>query len=114
MLDLQSFIQAAIPAVDPLDIERFWTLQSQHPREPGVAFSTIAISEVCESPSADPIAVWARTTLIIILLEQGQLGNWLEDGRPDTVVFATAAVFPLPAGLQQFDPDEFLANLPTA
>ena len=113
MLDFESVVQGEIPAVNPLDLQRFWTFQWQHPKEPGVSvgFTREAILQACRSPLADPIAVLARTILLNILLEQGQLENWLEAGRPNTAVFETTAVFALPSGLQQFDPAEFLAQL---
>ncbi|HTF70624.1 MAG TPA: hypothetical protein VK638_48945 [Edaphobacter sp.] len=108
MLNLKSVLHTAIPAVNPLDVQRLWTLQSQYAKDSGVAFTTEAILQVCASQAADPVAVWARTTLINILLEAGHLESWRENGGLNNTVFETLAVFPLPAGLQQFDPSEFL------
>src|ERR1700690_3773185 len=75
MLDLKSMTDGNIPSVSSLDIQRLWSLQSQHPG----GISTKAILQICESESADPIAVGARTTLLRILLEQGALENWREN-----------------------------------
>jgi hypothetical protein len=49
--------------------------------------------------------------LLDILLEQGVLENWRENDGSSKVVFDTAAVFPLPAGLQGVNPSEFVALL---
>ena len=110
MLDLKSMIDGNIPAVSSLDIQRFWAMQSQHPG----AISTKAILQVCESESADPIAVGARTMLLRTLLEQGVLENWRENDGLSKAVFDAAASFPLPTGLQGLDPSEFIALLPAS
>ncbi|HMF74608.1 MAG TPA: hypothetical protein VK604_03005 [Bryobacteraceae bacterium] len=78
MLDLKSVIHTTIPAVNPLDVQRLWTLQSQHSTDSAVAYTKEAILQVRESQSPDPIAVWARTALISILLQQGHLESWRE------------------------------------
>ena len=111
MLDLQSMIDGNIPAVNSLDIQRLWSLQSQHPGD-GVSYSTKAILQVCESESADPVAVGARTMLLRTILEQGVLENWRESDGLSKVVFDAAAAFPLPNGLQGLNPSEFVALLP--
>jgi hypothetical protein len=107
MLDLRSMIDGNIPAVSSLDIQRFWAMQSQHPG----AICTKAILQVCESESADPVAVGARTMLLRTLLEQGVLENWRENDGLSKAVFDAAAAFPLPTGLQGLDPSEFIALL---
>lgn len=111
MLDLHSMIDGDIPAVSSLDIQRFWALQSQHTGS-SVSYSARAILQVCESESADPIAVGARTMLLGILLQQGVLENWRQNDGFSKVVFDAAAAFPLPTGLQGFNPSEFVALLP--
>jgi hypothetical protein len=103
-------IDGDIPAVSSLDIERFWAMQSQHPG----AICTKAILQVCESESADPIAVGARTTLLRILFDQGILENWRESDGLSKAVFDVAAAFPLPTGLQGLNPSEFVALLPAS
>jgi hypothetical protein len=108
-LDLKSIIGGNIPAVSALDVQRLWLLQAQ---DPAVSYSTNAIFEVCESESADPIAVGARTALINILLRQGVLEKWRENDGLRKVVFEAAAAFPLPNGLQGLRPSEFVASLP--
>jgi hypothetical protein len=110
MLDLHSMLNGNIPAVSSLDIQRFWARQSQHPG----AICTKAILQVCESESADPVAVGARTMLLRTLLEQGALENWRESDGLAKAVFDAAAVFPLPTGLQGVNPSEFLALLPAS
>jgi hypothetical protein len=105
MLDLKSMIDGNIPSVNSIDIQRFWAMQSQHPG----AICTKAILQVCESNSADPVAVGARTTLLRVLLEQGALENWRENDGLSKAVFDAAASFPLPTGLQGVNPSEFVA-----
>ena len=111
MLDLDSVMDANIPAANPLDIQRFWSLQFQHSADSSVGYSTEAILEICASQSADPIVVWARTALVGILQKEGLLDEWLNDEGLSKLVFETAAVFPLPNGLHNFDPGELLATL---
>ena len=108
MQDLKSMIDGNIPAVSSIDIQRFWAMQSQYPG----AICTKAILQVCESDSADPVAVGARTILLRVLLEQGVLENWRENDSLSKVVFDAAAAFPLPAGLQGVNPSEFVSLLP--
>jgi len=110
MLDLRSMIDGNIPAVSSSDIQRLWSLQSQHAGD-SVSYSTKAILQVCESESADAIAVGALTMLIGILLQQGVLENWRESDGLSKAVFDTAAAFPLPTGLQGLNPSEFVAVL---
>jgi hypothetical protein len=110
MLDLKSIIDGDIPAVSSLDIQRLWSLQSQHDGA-SVSYSARAILQVCESESADPVAVGARTMLLRTLLEQGALENWRESDGLSEAVFDAAAVFPLPTGLQGVNPSEFVALL---
>lgn len=107
MLDLHSMLDGNIPPVSSLDIQRFWAMQSQHPG----AICTKAILQICESESADPIAVGARTMLLRTLLQQGVLENWRESDGLSKVAFDAAAEFPLPTGLQGLNPDEFVAVL---
>lgn len=107
MLDLHSMLDGYIPTVSSGDIQRFWSMQSSHPG----TICTKAILQVCESESADPIAVGARTMLLRVLLEQGVLENWRESDGLSSAVFDAAAEFPLPTGLQGLNPDEFIAVL---
>ncbi len=112
MLDPKSVINGAIPPADARDLQRFWSIQSQDPAQSGVAYSANAMLQICESKSADPVIVWARTVLIRILLQQGVLENWRENDDLHVSVFQSAAVFPLPNGLQGINPSEFIATLP--
>jgi hypothetical protein len=111
MLDPKLAIIEAIPAVHTLDLQGLWALQSQHPVNSGVSYSIKAISQVCNFGS-DPVAVWARTTLISILSQQGLLDNWRDHDGLQQAVFQAAAVFPLPNGLQELNPNAFIAALP--
>lgn len=113
MLDLKSMIHGNIPVVNPLDIQRFWAIRSQHDGA-SVSYSTKAILQICESESADPVAVAARTMLLGTLLQQGALENWCEGDSLSKEVFDAAAVFPLPTGLQGLNPKEFVALLPAS
>ena len=113
MLDLKSMIDGDIPSVNSLDIQRLWSLQSQH-NGASVSISTKASSQICESESADPIAVGARTMLLRTLLQQGVLENWREGDSLTKEVFDAAASFPLPTGLRGLNPSEFVALLPAS
>jgi hypothetical protein len=112
MLDPSLVMSTFIPAVNPLDIQRLWSLQSEHSAGSAVGYSVEAILQNCESESADPIAVWARTSLIFFLLQMGVLENWRTNDGPSKAVFEAAAVFPLPNGLQGLNPTDFIATLP--
>ncbi len=112
MLDPKSVIDGPIPAVSALDVERFWSHQSQHSAESGISYSAKAISQLCGSETADPIAIWARTTLVSILSHEGLPENWSANEDLRRVIFQAAAVFPLPNGLQGLNPGEFIAKLP--
>ena len=111
MLDVNSVMDANIPAANPLDIQRFWSLQSRHSGDCSFGYSADAILQVCQSESADPVVVWARTALIIIMHREGHLNEWLNGDDLSKAVFEAAASFPLPNGFQDFNPDELLATL---
>ncbi len=114
MLDPESVISGAIPAVSPLAVQRLWSLQAQLPPESrgAVSFSAKLIAQICEPDSSDPIAVWARFALIGILLQQGLLEKWREHDSLHNSVFEAAAVFPLPNGLQGVNADDLVNTLP--
>jgi hypothetical protein len=113
MLKLKSIIHGNIPAVSSLDLERLWSLQSQHLGD-SASYSTKAILQICESESADPMAVGARMMLLGTLLQQGVLENWRENDGFSKAVFDAAATFPLPTGLQGLNAKEFIAMLPAS
>ncbi len=113
MLDFQSVIHETIPTVHPVDLERFWHLQSQRPGDSSVSYSIRAISQICGSESADPIATWARTALIRIVLEHDRLEKWRTGDNVQPALFVAAAAFPLPDGLQGIDPEAFVTSLVT-
>jgi hypothetical protein len=112
MLKLTSVLDTSIPSVDPLDLESFWALQSRDSDKIGVAYTQSAILSACKSPTADPIAIWARATFIHVLLGHGLLDKWRDGQKIQKVVFDAVAVFPLPGGLRTVDPAEFIATLP--
>ena len=112
MLDPKQVTNSPIPAVKALDIQRLWSLQSQHPASGGVSISVEVIRQICDSEAADPIAVWARTALVSILLQMGVLEGWRTKDGLRKEVFEAAAVYPLPSGLQGLNPNDFVATLP--
>ncbi len=111
MFDLKSIIDSPIPPVDPLDLQNFWALQSRHSDKPGVAYATSAILSACKNPAADPLALFARTTFIHILLQHGFLDKWRAGSEMQKVVFDAVAAYPLPNGLQQADPNGLIIAL---
>jgi hypothetical protein len=70
-----------------------------------------AITAISGSSSTDPLAIWARTSLIGIAVKAGRLNNLIENGNPPQVVFDVAATLPLPDGLEGFDCDAFVARV---
>ncbi len=112
MLDLKSIVDSPIPPVDPLDLQTFWALQSRHSEDPGVAYATSAILSACKNPAADPLALFARSTFIHVLLQHGLLNKWCDGSEMQKVVFEAVAAYPLPNGLQQADPDALLITFP--
>jgi hypothetical protein len=111
MLKIDAVISDAVPAVNPGDLQRLWSFQSQSAKTyPGakISFTRESIAKLCESKTSDPIAVWARAALIGILMQQGVLDNWREQDGLHEAVFRVAALFPLPNGLKGVDPTEFV------
>jgi hypothetical protein len=109
MLDLESLSSGkSVPVVNRSDMKCVWELTSELPQpENGcVGLDIRLIREQC-SPGADPVAVWARVTLLRFLLGTGLLDKWRDADRPNDIVFETLARFPLPEGIQNFRPDEF-------
>lgn len=116
MLTLQSLSSGLpLPPVDPTDMRRVWELWSnvlerQTESSGGVGLDVRFIREQC-SQGADPVAVWARVALLGTLLGTGLLDNWRDGDQPNGIVFETLARFPVPEGIQNFRPEEFLASL---
>ena len=116
MLDFASLSSGKpVPPVAASDMKRVWeltsdasTVKSESPGSVGLGVGLIA--GVC-SQSADPLAVFARIALLKSLLESGLLDEWRDAERLHHVVFQTLAIFPLPEGIQQFRPDEFIDTL---
>ena len=110
------------PAVAPADVSRVWAFmgkartalgqdkQQNAAEEPSsIGFSPESLAQEC-SPGADIFAVWLRTAILELLSQQGLLNPWLRDGQLDERAFQVAASFPI-AGIEQFNPDEFLDQL---
>ncbi len=111
-----------IPAIDHGDLKRVWLMMAAVKRERetafsdesekhGISFNKSVIEQEIQSPVADSLAVFARITVINYLLDAAFLEEWRKNDQPDDRVFETAAVFPLPNGVQGFAPDEFMIAL---
>jgi len=112
MLDPTSVLDTPIPSVDPLDLQIFWAVQSCHSDNVGVGYTTSAIFTACKSPTADPIAIWARSIFIHMLVKQGLLDKWRDGQEIQKVVFDAVAAYPMPNGLRQADPTGLIITLP--
>ncbi len=113
MLDFRSVLSGAVPAVDPRDLQRFCSFHWQQAAPSETAYTCEAIRQICQSESADPIALWARASLLGLLRQPGSPEPWREDDGWQQAVFQVVAVFPLPQGLQALEQEQFLAALPS-
>ena len=59
-------------------------------------------------------AVRARVTLLSALLRTRFLDGWRDGDRPSDIVFETLARFPIPEGVQNFRPEDFVKTLRNA
>lgn len=111
-----------IPTVNVGDLRGVWELMQETRaeflgnREPEVGGQQSAIgldigllARACR-PEANVLAVWARSALLGILVQQGLLASWQRGTHLDDAVFDVAAIFPIP-GLDRFDPEAFLQQL---
>jgi hypothetical protein len=111
-----------IQTVNPGDLRSVWELMHEtrgkirgEPRvrlggpQPTIGIDVKLLARVC-SPEANVLAVWARSALLGILVQQGLLTSWQRGTQLDDAVFNVAAAFPITA-LDQFDPDAFLQQL---
>jgi hypothetical protein len=112
--------------VDPDDVRRVWDLILQvspafwpdratagragDPRAPTMGIDVRLVAQHC-SPSADVLAVFFRTALLQALIEQDMLNDWREGKEFRHSVFEAAATFPLPKGVESFDPNAFIDRL---
>ena len=91
-----------IPPVDKEEVRQFWLkmqeLQQEHPSE-GVGFDLRLFQG---SLHCDPLAVYARATLLLSLTLDGEISD---------AIYERAAEYPLPEGVRSFQPEEFLAGL---
>jgi hypothetical protein len=105
---------AAVPAVDPADIERMWQLFARTlgaAREAGIhnrIFGPHELENAC-SPGANVAAVWLRTGLLLTLLDHGPLNAWQPESEFEKRLFELIAVFPV-AGLN-WEPELFMQQL---
>ena len=102
-----------VPTVDPDDIRRFREVGKlvvrDKPAEGCVGIDIRLFSDVC-TPGANIPAVAFRSYPITILLHLELLNPWHRGDDLDDAVYRVAAVFPL-AGIERFNPSEFLARL---
>jgi hypothetical protein len=112
-------VDALVPAVDPLDLQRvFTTMRTIHEQAPGQQSGAIDIGiykKLC-GPGADVNAVWYRASMLLMVLCHGPLAG--KRGDLDEKVFRIAAKFPMKRmepGVPQrglpFDVNEFLKQL---
>jgi hypothetical protein len=108
---------APVPPVDAEDIRRVRQvarevtrdLPERGPGEGAIGIDIRIYAERC-SPGANVEAVCFRSMLIELLLHLKLLNPWLRGGDLDDAVFRVAADFPI-AGIERFNPEEFLARL---
>jgi hypothetical protein len=77
-----------------------------------MGFSQRLLAQQC-SAGADVLAVFWRTSLVNIMVQQGVLDEWREGNELREPVFWGAATFPLPNGLNHFEVAEFIGKLRT-
>ena len=111
-----------IQTVNPGDLRGVWELMHETRAkfvgnreaelggpQPTIGVDVKLLARVC-GPEANVLAVWARSALLGILVQQGLLTSWQRGTQLDDAVFNLAAAFPITA-LDQFDPDAFLQQL---
>lgn len=106
-----------LPPVDTNDVRRVWDLILQvtagragDPGAPTMGIDVRLVAQHC-SPSADVLAVFFRTALLQALIQQDMLNDWREGKELPHSVFEAAATFPLPKGVDSFDPNAFIDRL---
>ena len=107
---------APVPAVDPEDIRRVRRAAAEVTRDlperrhdEGIGIDIRIFAERC-SRGANVEAVCFRNMVIELLLHFKLLNPWLRGGDLDDAVFRVAADLPI-AGIERFNPEEFLARL---
>jgi len=93
-----------VPQVDPEDVKAAWKvgrdIERRHPGGPGglhaYAIGVEVFKAACK-PGADIPAVGYRGMMLGTLTRhaQEQLAPWLEEGRPDDVIFRAIAQVPM-------------------
>lgn len=106
---------APIPPVDPIDLmhlQRLYEQLEEHRRAAGKerrgAIGIGLIARAC-TPGADVGAVWVRSTLLGVMLQQGVLADWQRGAGLDDAVYRVAATMPLNGF--QLDPNAFVRRL---
>jgi hypothetical protein len=113
----------AIPSVNPGDLRGVWEIMREthadflgNPepelggRQTAISIDVRLLASVC-SPEANVLAVWARGAMLCILAHRGLLTSRQRGNQLDDAVVDVGATFPLPGGLNGFDPDAFLEQL---
>ena len=115
-----------IPPVDADDLRRVWSFisisrkgvptdsEAAGKANPALGLNMSVLAQQCHSSKADVLAVYFRSLLIDLLLEQGLLEQWREGDKLRAIIFAGLAEVPLPRGLESFKAKEFVASLPQA
>jgi hypothetical protein len=103
--------------VDPDDVRRVWDLilqvtagRSGDPRAPTMGIDVRLLARHC-SPGADVLVFFFRTALLQALIQQDMLNDWREGQELRHSVFEVAATFPVPKGVDGFDPNAFIDRL---
>jgi hypothetical protein len=95
--------------VDVGDMKRMWEHETKRQSE-----SSTSWADSTDGLEAHPPAVSARVTLLLALLRTRFLDPWRDGDRPSDSVFETLATFPIPEGIENFRPEEFVNTLRNA
>jgi hypothetical protein len=106
--DLRAYIGRPVPAALAEDVKRVWSFMAAGGATSSVSLKLLA--GLCEA-NANVLAVSFRAMLVDILLQQSRLDRWRQGKNLSEKVFGVAASFPLPRGLENADPDAFIAAL---
>ena len=106
----------SIPPVNKEDLKRVWlkleALNEEHGgMTSGIAYDQRVFAGSIRSDDADPMAVFARVTILSVLKLSNSLNRWTANGEVLDVVYARAADFPLPNGMQSFQLDQFMSAM---
>ncbi len=103
---LRASVGQPVPAVSAEDVRRvYYAVAEAGPRN---SISLELLAELCD-PGVNVVAVSLRAMLLSILLQIGRLGQWQEGKVLNDRLYQVAATFPLPRGLEEVDPEAFVA-----